>query len=329
MDKRQRLEIAVRGGTPDRVPVSAWGHFYVQETNPHTFADTMLGFFSKFDWDFLKIHARASYHVEGWGFTYRPSNDPMKNHVCTGHPIKEAEDWRKIHALDMSTPALEEQITALRLIKKSLPADVPVIMTVFSPLDIAEKLIDRDQPLLKSHIDNDPDSLVVALEAITETFERFVRMLVAEGVDGLYFSTKWANEGRLKAEQYERLGKPFDLRILEAARPLWCNILHVCEDRIRLPLVSDYPVAVFHWDKDAGNNPSYSEGRRQTGKACAGGVNAKVLSTGTKKDVEEAALDAIRDTDGTGFILGPGCSAQMGSTPDENFAAMRSAVNKL
>jgi uroporphyrinogen decarboxylase len=229
----------------------------------------------------------------------------------------------------LSTPALEEQIKALRLIKKSLPKDVPVIMTVFSPLDIAEKLVDRDQALLKSHIDNDPESLLYALESITETFEKFVLKLITEGIDGIYFSTKWANQGRMKEGQYEQLGKPFDLRILNAARQLWCNIMHVCEDKIRLSVVSDYPVEIFHWDKDAGHNPTYGEGKKQTGRACSGGVNAKVLAFGTKKEIIDSALQAIHDTEGKGFILGPGCSAQMGFTADENFIALRSAVDML
>lgn len=329
MDKTQRLRTAISGNAPDRIPVSAWGHFYVEETDPDKFAEKMLDFFNKFDWDFMKIHARASYHVEGWGFTYSPSNDPKKPHSCTGHPIKKSKDWRNIHTLEMSTPAFEEQIKALRLIKKSLPKDVPVIMTVFSPLDIAEKLVDRDQDLLRAHINDDPESLLVALESITQTFEKFVRKLIIEGIDGLYFSTKWANQGRLSEGQYEQLGKPFDLRILNAAQQLWCNILHVCEDKIRLSLVSDYPVAIFHWDKDAGHNPTYGEGKKQTGKACSGGVNANVLAFGTKNDIIKSALEAIHDTEGKGFILGPGCSVQMGLTSDENFIALRSVVDRL
>ena len=33
MTKRERLRAAVSGGRPDRVPVSAWGHFYPEETS--------------------------------------------------------------------------------------------------------------------------------------------------------------------------------------------------------------------------------------------------------------------------------------------------------
>lgn len=193
MDRRQRLEAAVTGGTPDRVPVSAWGHFYPQETTAEGLAGVMLDHFRRYDWDFMKVHARVSYHVEGWGFGYQPSTDPAKLHVCTGHPIDSAQAWRKLKPLSMDTPALQEQIRAIRLIRQGLAADVPLIMTVFSPLDSAEKLVDRNAALLKTHIEEAPDAIEQGLGAIADTFARFMKLLVAEGVDGIYFSTKWAN----------------------------------------------------------------------------------------------------------------------------------------
>ena len=59
MNRRQRLETVVSGGIPDRVPVSAWGHFYPQETTAHGLASVMIDFRDRYDWDYLKIHARA------------------------------------------------------------------------------------------------------------------------------------------------------------------------------------------------------------------------------------------------------------------------------
>ncbi|MFA6506876.1 MAG: uroporphyrinogen decarboxylase family protein [Treponemataceae bacterium] len=326
MNKRQRLEATVAGKAPDRVPVSAWGHFYQAEIAPATFAETMLDFFTTYDWDFMKVHSRASYHVEGWGFTYEPSKDPNKLHVCTGHPIKTTADWRTLRPLPLSTPAFQEQIDALRLIKKRLPKDVPVIMTVFSPLDVAEKLIDRNAEMLKDHIARDPESLEVALDAIADTFARFVKTLVAEGVDGLYFATKWANDVKLTAEQYGRLVRPFDLRVLAEAKSLWCNFLHLCEDRVQLGALAEYPVQVMHWDVEAGHNPTYAEGQKLCGRAVGGGVGAKTLATGSPQDVIDTARRSIALTQGKGFALGPGCSVQIGKTSAENLRALRKAV---
>ncbi len=326
MNRMQRLEAALSGKIPDRVPVSAWGHFYVSETSADTFADAMVGFFEEYDWDFVKVHSRASYHVEGWGFTYEPSNDPDKLHVCTSHPIGTSADWRSIRPLPPTSEALQEQVDALRLIRARVSRDVPVIMTVFSPLDVAEKLVDRNASLLKSHIEQDPESLEIALDAIAETFALFVRRLVAEGIDGIYFATKWANDVKLTAEQYCRLVRPFDLRVLEEARPLWCNMLHLCEDRVQLGALSGYPVRLMHWDCEAGNNPDYKEGQELCGRAVGGGVSAKTLVHGSPQDVIETARRSIDLTHGRGFVLGPGCSVQIGRTPHENLHALRKAA---
>lgn len=326
MNRRQRLEAAINGGTPDRVPVSAWGHFYPQETSAPGLADAMVGFFDRYDWDFMKVHARASYHVEGWGFTYEPSHDPARLHVCTGHPIDSAQAWRKLKPLPLDTPALAEQIEAIRLIRSRIADDVPLIMTVFSPLDSAEKLVDRNAALLKAHIEEDPEALEQGLAAIADTFARFMKQLVAEGVDGIYFSTKWANNIKLSASQYQRLVRPFDLQVLEPARGLWCNILHLCEDAVQLAAMADYPVQVFHWDSHTPANPSLADGQRLLGRAVGGGVDAGTLARGTPGQILDKARTAIESLQGRNLVLGPGCSVQVAATPHENLLALRQSV---
>ena len=325
MDRRERLQTALAGGTPDRVPVSAWGHFYREETTAEGLAAIMVEFFERFDWDYLKVHARASYHVEGWGFTYTPSADADKLHVCTGHPITSPSSWRDLEPLPVDAAPLAEQIDALRLIRRSVGDAVPLIMTVFSPLDVAEKLVDRNARLLKEHIEADPEAIESALAAIAETFARFVGRLVDEGVDGIFFSTKWANNVKLTPAQYQRLVRPYDLVVLDAARPLWCNILHLCEDEIQLSAMADYPVHVFHWDTHAGHNPDFREGRARVGSAVGGGVDAKTLASGSPDDVLAKARAAIEQTGGQRFLLGPGCSVQVARTSAENLRALRRA----
>lgn len=325
MNRRERLQAAVAGGTPDRVPVSAWGHFYREETTADALAGVMVEFFERFDWDYLKVHARASYHVEGWGFAYAPSRDADKLHVCTGHPITSPASWRGLRPLPLTTPALAEQIEALRLIRARVGDDVPLIMTVFSPLDVAEKLVDRDARLLKAHIEADPEAVECALAAIADTFARFVARLVDEGVDGIFFSTKWANDVKLTPDQYQRLVRPYDLVVLEAAKPLWCNMLHLCEDHVQLSAMADYPVHVFHWDTHAGHNPDFQEGRTRVGRAVGGGVDARTLATGSPDDVLAKARAAIAQTGGRQFLLGPGCSVQVARTSGDNLGALRRA----
>jgi uroporphyrinogen decarboxylase len=322
----ERLAAALAGRHPDRPPVSAWGHFFARETNAADFADAMIEFQEAHDWDFLKVHARASYHVEGWGFRYRAATDSAGGHVCIGHPINTPDDWRTLRPLPLDTPALAEQLDALARIRRRIPPDLPLIMTVFSPLDIAEKLIDRDAAMLKAHIERDAEAVEAALGVMAETFAAFVRELVSAGVDGIYFSTKWANDRKLTRDQYERLVRPFDLAVLAEARPMWCNMLHLCEDYVQLDAMADYPVHLWHWDSHAGHNPGFDEGRATLARAVGGGVDAKTLAQGTPEQVSAKAREAMAATGGTGFVLGPGCSIQVARTSPDNLRAMRRAA---
>ena len=329
MDRFERLQAAVEGRPVDRVPVSAWGHFYDKETTAEGLADVMVSFHRAYDWDYLKIHARASYHVEGWGFAYEPSGDRSRLHACTHRPIKTAGDWRKLEPMPLDHPVFEEQLKAISLIRNAVK-DAPIIMTVFTPLDIADKLVDRDAALLARHIAEDPEAVRHALSVFAETFAPFVRKLSASGIDGIYFSSKWVNGDPISNDAYRRLAVDFDMDVIREAQGLWCNLFHLCQGGINLNLVGDYPVHAFHWDAHADGNPGYDHGRRHVpGMAVAGGVDAATLADGTPEQVEEKAKHCIAQTKGTGFVLGPGCSVVTARTPLENLMALRRAPERM
>jgi uroporphyrinogen decarboxylase len=314
--------------TPDRPPVSAWGHWYDRETTAGDFAEVMLEFQSIYEWDMLKLHARASYHVEGWGFRYAPSTHPARVHETTGQPIAVAADWAKLRPLPLHTPALSEQIEAIRLVRARMPPDVPLVMTVFLPLDVADKLVNRDGALILRHLEENEAAVRSGLDAIAETFTRFVAAVAAEGVDGIYFSTKWANARRMREADYDRIARTLDLAVIAPARGLWCNMLHLCEDAIHLRALADYPVAMFHWDCRTRRNPSLSRGREILGPRAAvgSGVAVPVLAEGSAAEVRSQAEDAIRQTAGRGLLLSPGCSILTARTPPANLLALRDSA---
>ena len=49
MNRFDRLQTAVAGGPVYRVPVSAWGHFYNEETTAEDLADVVVRFQEPFD----------------------------------------------------------------------------------------------------------------------------------------------------------------------------------------------------------------------------------------------------------------------------------------
>jgi len=325
MTRHQRVQAALDGKSVDRAPVSAWGHFYHKEHSAQGLADAMISFQEQYDWDFMKINPRASYHAEDWGYTYRQSGKPGDRPECTAFPIHGVEDWKKLEPLPSDQGVLGEHLRAVELIRKSLRGGAPFIMTVFSPLMVAGYLADLDTDAVKRHIQEDPGAVSQGLAAIAETFADFVRKLAAAGVDGVYFATTWANEGMLDAKEYRNLARTHDMLVLEEARNLWFNVLHLCGDRIHLEDMADYPVHAIHWDMHAEENPNMAEGKTIIAPAVAGGVDRRVLSGGSAEEVKTQVRRALIQTGARHFLLGPSCSADIFRTPQANFSAMRNA----
>lgn len=325
MNRRDRLEAAVGGLPVDRVPVSAWGHFYLDELRADTFADRMLRFRQAYDWDVLKVHCRASYHVEPFGYEIAPSRDAARGHGLARTPIQGPDDWFRLRPARLESAAFAEQFRALDLIRRDLPADVPLIMTVFTPLDIADKMLDRRADILAAHIAQAPQAVSYALSVFAETMEPFVRRLARSGVDGVYMSTKWVNGARLTPATYRKLCMPHDLHMIAPALHLPFNLLHVCRNEVFLEGFADYPVSMVHWDDCGAHNPSLRMGRNIAGLAVSGGVDVQTLARGTPDKVTAKAVNAIVASNGSGMMLSPGCSIDTAATPAANLHALRDA----
>ena len=83
---------------PDRVPISFWRHFYEKESTAEGLAEAMISFQKKYDWDFMKVNPRASYHIEGWGAKVEFNHGPLRKTEVIEYPIKKAEDWKKFES---------------------------------------------------------------------------------------------------------------------------------------------------------------------------------------------------------------------------------------
>ena len=106
----ERVRAALEGAPVDRAPVSVWRHFLAEETAAQSLADAMLGFQREYDWDFMKVNPRASYHSEDWGLKLRFGAAEDGGHLTVDWPVKEGADWDKIEPLDPRKGVLAEQL---------------------------------------------------------------------------------------------------------------------------------------------------------------------------------------------------------------------------
>ena len=328
MNKKERVDAALRGDPVDRVPASMWGHDFTREWGMQSLAEAMVENFTRYDWDYMKVNPRASYHVEGWGVKVRPSGDPYTAPVFEDSPIKSASDWKRIRPLEPDRGVLAEQLRSLQLINHSIGYDAYFVQTIFCPLGVAKYLAgNKAEPVFQT-LREDRAAMHAALRVITETFTAYAIACMEQGASGIFYATNsWASTGMLTPDQYREFGEQYDLEFLDAIKSRSkFNILHNCGTHIYFDQLASYPVQAISWDANAEGNPDLHQGQMSAGKAVMGGISQKTtLKNGTPEQVREEVARAIELTGGKHFLLAPGCSIPP-ETPVKNLEAIRRAL---
>lgn len=328
MNKKERVDAALRGDEVDYVPVSMWGHDFEHEWDVHAFVAAMVENFTRYDWDYMKVNPRAYYHVEDWGVKARPSGHKYKAPIFESGPIRSTSDWRRLRPIDADRGVLGEQLHALQLINHAIGFNAYFVQTIFCPLGIAKYLTGNEDDLVLQTIREDRAAMHTALRTITETFTTYAIACLEQGASGIFYATnKWASEGMLTQDQYREFGEQYDLEFLDAIKSRSkFNILHNCGSHIYFDQLAAYPVPVLSWDANAEGNPDLREGKMRSGKAVMGGISQQTtLKDGTPTQVREEVAKALELTGGRHFFLAPGCSIPP-EVPSKNLEAIRNAV---
>jgi uroporphyrinogen decarboxylase len=321
----ERVRAVLAGKEPDRVPISMWRHFFGSETRPDTLAEAMLAFEQRFDWDFMKVNPRASYHVEGWGVKTRYDGDAHP--VVIETPIKSPDDWLRLEVLPLDRGVLKEHLDSLKLVADGLGGRVPFIMTVFTPLAIAGRMT-ATEDMFVQHLREHTDKVEYALDVITETFTKFSVASMERGAWGLFYATTaFATSDRLTPEEYAKWGRPWDLELLNALPPAQFHLLHVCRERNFLPQMMDYPVHAFNWDARGEGNLSLSEARAWGGgKIVVGGIPHTAHLSEASPERLAGETSGIRIAMGKkGWMFGSGCTFPP-ETPESSLKAIKDAA---
>ena len=316
MNKRERLEATVAGEAVDRPAVALWRHFPGDDQRAADLAAAHIWWQQTYDFDLLKVTPASSYCTQDWGVEIEWRGGDEGTSAYRNHIIDRPEDWLALPVLDPGRGNLAMAREAVRLTCEALGPDVPVIMTVFSPLAQARHLAG---PNLLAHLREHPQAVLAGFEVVTQSIIRFVESLAGTGVAGIYYAAQWADPLHLNREEYSRFGKAFDLRILEAAGGHWFNMLHAHGLGVYLDMFSDYPVQAVNWhDREAG--PSLAEAAAILPQALSGGLDRWTVHRGTPDDVRREAADALEQTGGRRLILSTGC-VTMTNSPLSNLRA--------
>jgi uroporphyrinogen decarboxylase len=322
---RKRLETCLSGEKPDRVPIALWRHFPVDDQTPEGLAHATLDFHKRFDFDLIKVTPPSSYCLKDWGAQdeWRGANEGTRDY--THNVIQHPEDWERLPTLEPARGYLGAQLECLRLLVQELGPETPIIQTIFNPLSQAKNLVGKDN--LTIHLRRHPDALQAGLKTITETTQQFIEAAKLTGISGVFYAVQHAQYGLLSEDEYNNFGRFHDLKVLEPARELWLNMLHLHGQEIMFNNFLDYPVNIINWH-DRETSPSLSEGQALfSGVVCGGLQRHNTLVLGTPEDVKAEAFEAIQATGGQRFILGTGCVVPT-IAPFGNMLAARQSVER-
>lgn len=322
---RERIEITLTGAGPDRTPVALWRHFPVDDQSPDTLAAAVAAFQRQFDFDLIKVTPASSYCVRDWGTEDRWAGNPEGTREYTRQVIHRPDDWAALKPLEPRKGALGAQLDCLELLKKEFSPHTPILQTIFSPLSQAKNLVGKAN--LVSHLRRYPDLLHAALQTITATTIRYVEECARLGIDGIFYAIQHAQYGVLSAAEYREFGRPYDLQVLEAARGMWLNLLHLHGEEVMFAEAAGFPVQLINWH-DRQTPPSLAEAVELFNGVRVGGLRQwETMLLGDPGQVRAEARDAIQATGGKRFILGTGCVLPI-TAPFGNIMAARRVVEE-
>jgi uroporphyrinogen decarboxylase len=301
---KERIQACIQGEVIDHPPVALWRHFPVDDQAPGPLAKATLNFQQTYDFDLVKVTPASSFCVRDWGVEDQWLGDTEGTRRYTKRVIQDPRDWEHLPILDPSAPHLAAQLECLRLIRAELGPATPLLQTIFNPLSQAKNLAGNET--LLAHLRLHPDAVMNGLATIAETTQRFVEACIATGIDGIFYAVQHAQASLLTLHEYETFGLPNDLKVLEPAREILCNLLHLHGRDVYFSLLSYLHFPIVNWH-DRETHLSLTEAQQLFEGVVCGGLRQDTLVYQNQTEVQKEAADAIQQTGGKRFMLGTGC----------------------
>lgn len=319
----ERVRAAMKGEETDRVPISLWRYFPVEDQTSEGLAAATLRWQSEYDFDLVKITPKGTFTIEDWGAesTYTPNDIGGRKVVQPG--VTSENQWPMLEVLDVTSGCLGQQLEAARLIADDLQGSIPILQTVQSPLTTAHKLAgNRILDDLRHH----PELFKEGLQIIAETNTRFALESLKAGVHGIFFATHGASRHLLTEAEHDEFGEHYDRIVLEAVRSeVEIIIVHAHGEDIMFDPLADYPTDGLNWH-DRITSPTLREAQNRFSGLLVGGINEwQTLLNGPSSAIEAEIHDAIAQTGGRRYFAAPGCVLPI-NIPAQHLQAAREAV---
>lgn len=324
MNHWERVRATLKGEEVDRPAASLWYHLIDNTETTEKFAATVLNYYDKYDWDFLKVQNLGD---------YVPTGLSVGTWIDSGEKhFQSAQELAAMKVPDVTAGDFAKMEAAARLIKKGLDGRAPFIWTMTSPGVTIARLM-PDPATFQHYLRTYPDEMNHALEVVADTMIAFAEKMVEAGTTGFFFGTNSLGTREVFTnEEYRERLSPYDLKVLKALPKVGSEftLLHVCRSDCMVREFVDYPADIFNWDNRGVGNPSLAEIRAElNGRSVIGGISrGKKLESMTPAEVK-AEVGTLRTALGTkNWFLGAGCAIPW-TTPEANIRAVREAVDEV
>jgi uroporphyrinogen decarboxylase len=178
---------------------------------------------------------------------------------------------------------------------------------------------------------DDPEFVLAVMERATDISIELGKAAISAGVHGIYIGDAWASASIISPRQYERFCQPFHAKATKAFHELGVKVyLHICGNSAPiLELMADTGVDAIE-PLDQMDVEGLRDAKKRVGdRVCLkGGISTLALLNGSRDEVYELCVDAIRECGPTGYLLGSGDDIPR-DTPFANIDAMRRAAEDV
>lgn len=315
MTKRERFEKFLNNEPVDRVPVAFFHHFI-------PFSDFGKG---------IEDDAIFERNIEGHRLArklFDPDIAKIMNDSLFFMPldvsfVEKASDLRKVEPISMQSAFVRRSLELTKRVREIYdgPDSPPVFITSCSPTFVLRNSmsvngmpnVGGDETRIKGYVEEDPEALSAAVEALAQGIAEFNRLLITEaGVDGIYLSVN-NQAGFFQEDLFRKHIAPHEKAVLDNANKYSrMNLLHICGMAGRsnnLELFTDFEAAAYNWAVHA-EGVSLTEGKKLFGgKAVFGGFEQTgPIYKGTREELEAAAWKILDESGQLGVGLGADCT---------------------
>jgi uroporphyrinogen decarboxylase len=323
LEKRDRLRRTLAGEPTDRVPVALWRRWPGDDLRSADFAQAVIDFQQRYDWDIVVLCPYSAYGVVDYGAFTTWEADLSGDRVVTKSPVTRSLAWTELRVLDPMRGELGKYLTTVQFVTEAV-SDAPVVAAVYSPLAQA-RLLAGDLAIrnMRTH----PARLRTGLNTLTETTLLFLESLKRTAIEGILYVVDSADYSLMTKEEYVNIGLPYDRKILDALpESWWLNTLQISGPAPMFEFLKTYPMPLICWDLHESKPDLDKALALSEKKVLMTGLSPEAhLHRGTPQSIGSVARSQITLAGGRRLLLAAGGAVPV-TSPVSNLRAVRSAV---